>query len=190
MASDAIATVVIVLDDNAPPVSIDEKFIGEWHNPTEGVELIRQLLERVNSGLQPGKVHVFLDKGDGTVAAGNVACTRANAAGDTVTIAGIVFTETTSPSSNPLDAQFARGASDTACAANLAAAINAHPALKGMLSAAGAVGDCVVTALDKGLFGNLIVMSTSDATAFGLTQFTSGAKGTVQAQFRTFRRGL
>lgn len=184
-------TIVVVGDDNLPAQTVADRHAGKYDNPTRSIELIRDYLARVSSGLAPGKVLLFQDKGDGTQAAGVIACTQANAqAGDNVTIAGYVFTVRASPSSEASLGEFAVGASDTTMAANLATAINAHPALKGLLTAAGAVGDCNLTAVDKGLFGNLIRMSTSDATAFGLTQFTSGAIGTVQTQMRVFRRGV
>src|SRR5574342_144439 len=184
-------TLVIVSDDNLPSQTVKERYVGDHHNPTRSLNLLINYLAAVAGGSAPGKVLLFQDSGDGTQAAGNIACTQANAtAGDTVTIAGVVFTVRASPSSEASLGEFAAGASDTAMAANLAAAINAHPALKGVLTAAGSVGNCALTAVDKGTQGNLIVMSTSDATAFGLTQFASGAKGTVKTELRAFRRGV
>lgn len=185
-------TIVIVGSDNDPAASVASRHVGPYDSPERSIELLRAYLARCLSGQVPGsKVHVFQDKGDGTQAAGAVACTQANAtAGDTVTVAGVVFTVRASPSTDPALGEFAAGADDTACGANFAAAVNAHPRLKGMLTAVNAAGTVTLTAVDKGLFGNLIKMATSDATAFGLTQFTSGAIGTVQTPFRTFRRGL
>lgn len=189
MASTAFVTVTISLLD-APSQTVAEKYVGERGKSIEGIEKARNLLEALASGILVGKVSVFQDSGDGTAATGNVACVQATVAtGDTLTVAGNVFTVVaSSPSADPSQGEFVKGASDTACAANLAAAINASPFLKGMVTAAGSVGNCALTAVDKGTAGNLIVMSAT-GTGFTLTQMASGAKGTVKRQVRTFRRG-
>jgi phage tail sheath gpL-like len=174
--------------------TVADRFLS-WDNqdkPMAMAQLEAYLMTVAGGGEAPlgAKIHVFQDQGDGTQATGQIACTRANAAGDTVTVAGVTFTEATSPSSAPIKGEFARGASDTTCGSNLADAINAHPRLLGLLTAASVAGTLTLTAVDKGTHGNLIVMSTSDATAFTLTQFASGAKGTVQTQTKTIRCGL
>lgn len=192
MATRSILTITIV--DTSLGKSVADNFLTNDNlNPARGLALLENYLAGIVSGATPlngAKVHVFQDQGDGTQATGSIVCVRANAAGDTVTINGVVFTEATSPSANAIDGQFARGASDTTCAASLAAAINAHPRLKGALTASPSTDTITLTASDKGTHGNLFVMSTSDATAFTLTQFASGAKGTVQTQSKTYRRGL
>ena len=118
-----------------------------------------------------------------------IACTQANAlAGDTLTIGDASFVVKASPSSDPSKGEFAAGASDTAMGDNLAAAINAHPKLKGLLTAANVTGTVTWTAVEKGLQGNLIRM-TETGTSMALTQPTAGAIGTVQTQARHYRRG-
>lgn len=189
MAKNSVVYLAIVTGDT-PAQTIADRHIGKYDNPAMGVEDIRNLLARVMSGQEDGKVHVFQDKCDGTAATGTIACTQANAtAGETVTIAGVVFTIASSPSTDPARGELAAGASDTAFGDNLAAAINAHPALKGLLTAANAAGTVTITADDKGLFGNLIRMSET-GDAFVVTNPTNGAIGTVQSFMRTFRRGL
>lgn len=190
MAHNSCITLAIVTDDT-PAQTIMERHVGVYNNEAMSIELIRELLARVLSGQIDGKVHLFQDKGDGTAATGTVACTQANAdANDTFTLCGVVFTVKASPSSDPAVGEFAAGASDDACGANLAAAINAHPALKGLLTAANASGTVTWTLAEKGIHGNLAIGATSDATAFAVTNPTNGAKGTVQASLRVFRRGM
>jgi phage tail sheath gpL-like len=72
---------------------------------------------------------------------------------------------------------------------NLAAAINAHPALKGLCTAANAAGTVTVTVTDKGIHGNLLKLSeTGDCIV--ATSPTNGAIGTVQSPLRIYRKGL
>jgi phage tail sheath gpL-like len=59
----------------------------------------------------------------------------------------------------------------------MAACINANTTLSPHLLASAASGVVTLTAKLKGSLGNLIVMSTSDATAFTLVQPTGGAGG-------------
>lgn len=120
----------------------------------------------------------------GTKATGNIACTRANAANDTLTFTygaqTVVLTE---------GVDYLRGASDTTCAANLAAAINAHVILGGLVTALGAVGDCGLTAKIPTALLQDIAVTTNDATAFTLTQLTGGTEGAAQFFVQRFDVG-
>lgn len=189
MAKNSVIYLAIVTGDTAAR-TIADRHVGPYHNPTLSIEQVRDLLARAIGGTEDAKVHLFQDKCDGTAATGTIACTQANAvAGDTFTLAGVVFTVATSPSTEASLGEFAAGASDTAMGDNLAAAINAHPALNGLLTAAAVTGTVTWTARDKGLFGNLIRMAET-GTSMVVTQATNGAIGTVQSPMRTFRRGI
>jgi phage tail sheath gpL-like len=60
----------------------------------------------------------------------------------------------------------------------MAACINANTTLSKQVVASIAVaGTVTITALQKGVVGNGLALATSDATAFGLTAFASGAGG-------------
>jgi hypothetical protein len=143
------------------------------------------------AGTYNATVQAYVEDDDGTAAAQTIACTRANAAGDTVTIGTVVFTEATTPSTDPSLGQFARGASDTTCGDNLRDAINAHPRLKGHVTAAATTGTITVTEATKGVQGNQLSLATSDATAFalGAARLASGAVGTTRAAQRCYRYG-
>lgn len=193
--ANSVMTITIVGSDKDPAAAVAARQVGQSLNPVTGVELLRDYLERCNSGMVPGaKVMVFLDQGDGTAATGNIACVQATVTtGDTVTIDGTVFTIVASnPSADPSQGQYVKGASNTTCALNLGTAINAHPRLKGLILATPAVGNCALAMLDKGTHGNLAVIAKAGtgSAGFTLTQFTGGAKGTVQSNLRCFRRGL
>jgi hypothetical protein len=155
-----------------------------------GIELLREYLARIAAGGSSAKVLAFVDAGDGTAATGTVACTQANAlVGDTLVLCGITFTVKTTPSANPLDGEFAAITSDTAMGDALAAAINAHPLLKGVCTAASVTGTVTWTMADKGLFGNL-GKATETGTSMAVTNPTNGAAGTTSASLRVFRKGL
>jgi len=135
------------------------------------VNLLRNLL----AGTKRGQIFAVLLDNAGTRATGNVACTQANAAGNFVrwTYGGQTITLTEG-------VDFARGASDTTCAANLAAAINAHAVLGPLFTALGSSGDCGLTANFPTALPHDFAMSTDDATAFSFTQMTGGTEGAAQ----------
>lgn len=190
MAGQTHVYVTVVLDVN--PQQVYNQFLKPYYN-VNGVLGLANMLQALGTGQLQGKVIYAADEADGTAAAQTVACTQANAdAGDTVTIAGVVFTVAASPSSDPADGQFAAGASDTAMGDNLAAAINAHPAIVDMASAANSTGTVTITFRDKGIFANQGALATSDATAFtlGAANFASGAVGTSLKELTCFERGL
>lgn len=187
MAHNSTLTITIAGDEKA--IACAAKYIGDYSRPVSSIELLRQYLEKVNAGSAPSKVYVFMDKGDGTAATGTVACTQASAiAGDTFTLCGVTFTVATSPSSDPALGQFAAGASDTDMGDNLAAAINAHPALKGMLTAENSSGTVTWTLTDKGVFGNQ-ARATETGDSMVVTNPTNGAIGTIQTSLKVYRRG-
>lgn len=140
-----------------------------------------KLLKSIFSGVRTGNVFATILDTSAAFSTGNIACTRANAAGDTVTFTygakTVVLTEATSPSG---ESQYARGASDTTCAANLAACINAHSILGPLYTALGATGNCGLTSNIPTALLQDIAMTTSDATAFSFTQLTGGNEGAAQ----------
>jgi hypothetical protein len=109
---------------------------------------------------------------------------QANAATDSVTFTyggtTVVLVEAT---------DFLRGASNTTCGDALAAAINAHRILKTIVSAAAVTGTVTITLKLPTTLGHGIVMSTSDATAFTLTQIASGTVGAAQFFLQGFQTG-
>jgi hypothetical protein len=132
----------------------------------------------VASGVYNGNIWTAVVSGDGVFPTGNIACVQANASGDTVTFTfgtlAIVFTEAGSGVQG-----FLRGATNTATAAALAAAINAHPVLGGVIKATPSSGNCALVGLIPTALLQGIVITTSDATAFTLTQLTGGVPGTA-----------
>lgn len=187
MAHNSTLTITIAGDEKA--IACAAKYIGDYSRPVSSVELLRQYLEKVNAGGAPAKVYVFMDKGDGTAATGTVACTQASAVDgtDVLTLCGVAFSVVASPSSDPALGQFSKGASDDEMGTNLAAAINAHPALKGMLTAENSSGTVTWTLTDKGVFGNQ-ARATEVGNSMVVTNPTNGAIGTIQTSLKVYRR--
>lgn len=145
------------------------------------VDGIRSILSSVGAGSVGGNLWVAITGNSGSSGAfptGAIVCTQANAAGDTLTFTyggqTVVLTEGATGV-----AGFARGASNTTMATALAAAINAHPVLGGIVGAVPAAGTVTLTAKIPGQFMQDYALSTNDATAFGLTQLAGGAEFTA-----------
>lgn len=148
------------------------------------VQAIVKITESLVSGAHRGNLWASVVDGAGTLASGTITCTQANASGDTITFTmgakTIVLTEAV---------DFARGASDTACATALAAAINAHGVIKRLFVATSAVGVVTITAKFPTNIPHAVVMTTSDGTAFALSQVASGTWGAAQFFLRHFQAG-
>lgn len=97
------------------------------------------------------------------------------AADDTVTINGVTLTAKASPAT---EAEFAIGASDTAAAVALAAAIIAHSTLGTILTATSALGVTTVTALRPGKLGNCVTTAISARGSVAAARLTGGLDGT------------
>jgi hypothetical protein len=177
MAAETQINLLLALSEN--PDSVEHMI-----NPDNVVQSLINILRMIKEGTLSGKVLFYIDEADGTAAAQTITCTFASAnEGDTVTVLGVVFTEmvATTPSTNPYDGQFAAVTSDTVFGDNLAAAINAHPLLKGLVTAANVTGTVTVTFVNKGVFGNNGTISeTGSSMAVGAGTFASGVVGTEQ----------
>ena len=177
MAAETQINLLIALSEN--PDSVEAMI-----NPDNVVQSLINILRGVHAGTLSGKLLYYIDKADGTAAAQTITCTFASAnEGDTATICGVVFTEmvATTPSTDPADGEFAFATSDTVSGDNLAAAINAHPRLKGLVTAVNVTGTVTVTYANKGVFGNNGTISeTGGSMAVGAATFASGAVGTEQ----------
>lgn len=138
--------------------------------------MIQRTLKACDGGSRNGgNLYATILDSTAALPTGNIACVQANAATDTITFTyggkTIVLTEGT---------DFLRGADNTACAANLAAAINAHPILGALYTALGSSGNCGLTGKVPTALMHDIAMSTNDGTAFSFTQLSGGSEGAAQ----------
>jgi phage tail sheath gpL-like len=133
------------------------------------------IIKGVKSGSLLGSVDVHYVATSPVAAAAAVAITHANVTNnDTVTIGNVVITAATSGNGTT---SWTIGANATADAVAMAACINANTTLSKIVVATAATGTVTITSVVKGVIGNAIALTTSDATAFGLTAFASGAGG-------------
>jgi hypothetical protein len=133
------------------------------------------LIDGISSGAVLGSVDVHKSSTSPVAASAAVAITHANVTnGDTVTIGNVVITAATSGNGTT---SWTIGADATADAVAMAACINANTTLNKIVSASAATGTVTITSVVKGVIGNALALTTSDATAFGLTAFASGAGG-------------
>lgn len=116
-------------------------------------------LQALASGNEKGSVYAQSGSANPVAASGTI--TLASCATDTVTIGGITFTGSSTPSG---DVQFETDGDDTADAAALAAKINAHPTLSQIVSATSALGVVTVTARQRGVIGNFITLAETGTT--------------------------
>lgn len=136
----------------------------------------------------PASIQISEDCDSPVAATGTIAITHAHLdAHDTVTIGGVTITAKASASDDTVE--FTIGASATADATALAATINKNLTLSRIMTASAASGTVTLTMKVKGMIGNCIVMSTSDATAYGLTAFSGGTGGACNT-INTYSLGL
>lgn len=141
----------------------------------QGLQNLAKILKGLSAGTILGRADVHTSTSATVAAAGTITLTYANIdAAETVTIGGVVFTARASGATGN---EFNKETDATVTAANFVTAINANATLNKHLLATSAAGVITITARLKGSIGNLIVMSTSDATAFALVQLTGGTGG-------------
>lgn len=183
MTAKAVVNLAVEIHDTAA-LGILQRYLPQTTDAKGGLRGLSDLFLAAASGGVSGLVIAHIDGADGTAAASTLTVTQANAtAGDTVTVAGVVFTCTGSstPSTNPADGEFKAITSDAVAAAALQAAIAAHPKLKGVVVASLATNVVTVTCDVKTPVGNAITLASSDGTfvAVGAAKLASGATGTT-----------
>jgi phage tail sheath gpL-like len=134
------------------------------------------IISALNSGTMLGSVDVHYVAASPVAASATITLTYANIdADDTVTVANVELTAKASGANGTT--QFNKQTDATVTAANLAACINANTTLNKIVTASSAAAVVTVTSVVKGVIGNGLALATSDATAFALVAFASGAGG-------------
>jgi hypothetical protein len=138
-----------------------------------------KLLNGIRGGTKRANMIATILDTSFTASTGNIACTQANAANDFITF---TYGGKTVEIREGIAGEngFARGASNTTCAANLAATLNAHPILSPLILATPSVGNCALAAKVPTCLLQDMAMTTSDGTAYALTQLTGGNEGAAQ----------
>lgn len=191
MTAKAVLNIAVELH-NTPAAGIASRYIAEYGNSKAGLLRLSELFAAAAAGSLDGKCLVHLDTAGGTQASSTLTVTQANATnGDTVTVAGVVFTRQSSPSTLPERGEFSALTNDDTAAASLKSAIDVHPALIGLVETTRTNNVVTVKSKIKSPAGNSISLASSDGTfvAVGAAKLASGATGTVQSQARAYRFG-
>jgi len=143
------------------------------------VRMLRDYLNAVLSGAKNANLDVFSSASAPVAASGTA--TLVSCATDTITIGGITFTGSGSPTG---DNQFETDGNDAADAAALTAKINAHPTLSKVVVASALSNVVTITCLQKGVVGNFITLAETGSTitlsGAALAGGTGGAEGAAQ----------
>lgn len=148
---------------------------------------LARLIESATGGTPRANLWLAIVDDTGAVSTGSVACTQANAAGDAMifrfgptSVAEVTLRE---------GVDFVRGASNTTLAANLAAAINAHPVLQGLMIATPAAGTVNLVTILPGPTALAMSLATDDVTAFAITPFAGATAGVASLSLTQFSLG-
>lgn len=158
-----------------------QRYITNATAGTEGAILLAQYFRNAASGHEGAEIDVQYNATDPVAASGTLTLVSAVAT-DAITIGTTTFTFTSSPTlSTDVEVD---GATDTLDAAALAAAINAHTTVNKIVLASSALGVVTITAIQKGVVGNFIPLTSADVTitasgAGFLADGTGGATNTA-----------
>jgi phage tail sheath gpL-like len=144
--------------------------------PRRAAKALEQLFRDLGSQQVRGVIDV--QSGSAAPVAASATLTLASAvATDAITIGPVTLTASSTPANeNQWEID---GADDTADAASLAAAINAHSTLSQVVTATSEDEVVTVTAKQKGVVGNFINISSADATITASGANLSGGTGGV-----------
>jgi hypothetical protein len=169
-----MATVSLVIKTDKDPNEFKKS-----SQPDANMNKLENLLAGLSCGAYLGSVAIHGSSSDPAYATGTITLASAVAT-NTVTIGKTVFTFTSTPTSNTATAVDVEvdGASDTADAAALAAAINANTlGAATIVSATSALGVVTLTALVSGVTGNYIALAKSGAPITVSGAYLSGGAG-------------
>jgi len=125
----------------------------------EATHAVINHLAALSSGAKKGTVYAQSSSSNPVAASATI--TLASCATDTVTIGGVTFTGSATPTG---DEEFETDGTNTADAAALAAKINAHPTLSEVVVATSDAAEVTVTARVRGVVGNFITLSETGST--------------------------
>lgn len=145
--------------------------------PSDNLTRIINLLKGFQAGAQLGAIYVQSSTDDPVAASATLTVTSAVAT-NAVTIGGQTLTASSTPSG---ESQWEiDGSGNDADAQALAAAINAHSTLSKVVIATTAANVITVTALTRGVIGNMIPISSNAGTIVASGAFLSGGTGGAQ----------
>jgi hypothetical protein len=165
--ANSVFSVIVTTQESAQAVK--DKLQLSTVSPAALFDRLARYFDRIGSGNIGAKAYVAT-----TVVQATGTITFASFAdGDTIAVNGTTLTGKTSPSGA---VQFAVGASNTACAANAAACINANTTVNKQVIATSALAVVTVTSLVPGAYGNLGTLAISAHGSVSGATLTGGAQ--------------
>lgn len=165
-----MADLMVVFESAETSTVLDYKF--DANDRRHYIAALEDYLKKLKTGMAQAYVYSTV----GTVrASGTVTCTVASVVDgtDEVVIAGTTLAVEASPATQ---SEFLKGASNAACATNLAACINAHTTLSKIVRASASAAVVTITAKVPGPIGNLITLTeTGNGFAVSGAVLASGA---------------
>lgn len=181
-----MSSVVLTFKSPATQALLDQKLKLSGKDKA-GTQAVVQFVKDLLSGQQVGTLDVQTGASDPVAASGTFTLASVIAT-DAFTIGTQTFTFSSTPANeNQIEVD---GADDTADAVAAAAAINAHSVTGKIVRATSALGVVTVTALQKGVVGNMIPISDADTTITTSGAFLTGGTGGADSAATSYRLGL
>lgn len=182
-----MSSLLILVKSEKTQAELQQRFQLESGKPKIEARALQELFHRVECGIDAATVEVQTGSANPVAAAGTLTCASVVAT-DAITIGTTTFTFTSTPLlSTDVEVD---GADDTADAAALAAAINAHATVGQIVTATSLLGVVTVTAKQKGVVGNFIPLSSADATITASGAFLTGGTGGATEAAVSYALGL
>lgn len=181
------STVVLTIHSEESQALVNPRVRVGADKDKEGCRALKNYLARISTGQTRAKIDV--QSGDAAPVAASGTFTLASViATDACTIGTTTFTFTSSPTlSTDVEVD---GADNTADAAALAAAINAHATVSQIVTASSDGAVVTITAKQKGVVGNFIPISDADSTITTSGAFLTGGTGGAQNAAQQYVLGL
>lgn len=171
-----MASVVVTIQCPA----VDTNTITAASNKRVSLNNLKNIISGINSGSIIGGASVAYSAADPVAAVGTATITYATiVANDTIKIGQTTFTCVASGANGTT--QFNKVTDATATASSLVTAINANTTVSKYILASSALGVVTLTAREKGVIGNAIVLQTPIGTGIALVQPADGAGGVTGA---------
>ena len=170
--ANAATIIEIIHEDGINPAALGNELVLDTNNSHEGIRAISDYLQSIAGGVNGANVRVRVDSSSsGAVSTGVCTInsdTYAIVSNDTEVIGSVTFTWETSADAE-VETEVTLSAVDATAATNLAAAINAHSALVGVVSATSALGVVTVTLDQDHRVGRHIGTSRTETNAGSVT---------------------
>lgn len=156
-------TAVYITHGNEQTQTIKDKVKFDSGADRKGARALSDLLASIAGGARNGKITLGVGGSVFAQATGTVLLAQASITAADIVYVGSVGFVATNGAVTPGQATFDMRTSDTAAAASLAAQINAHASLSGIVTATSSTGTVTITSVQVGELNNHITLAKVDA---------------------------